>query len=120
MAVGHRTETLPTVTTQLVESAVVAGTRVGVGSDGFALVQGSLGEVGPRDGGSGMVGRDLGRVSVVEQCRFRLVVAGKQSGLGSEQVTELGHALIVPATPFCHRTASPTVGVMPGTYRSLP
>ncbi len=28
MAVGHGTETLPTVATQLVESAVVSGTRV--------------------------------------------------------------------------------------------
>jgi hypothetical protein len=91
MAVRDRPESLPSVAAKLIEPAVISGTSIGVRGNGLPALQSGLGQVSPRDGRRRIVGRHLRRIRVVEQSGLRLVVAGKQRRLWSEQVTERSH-----------------------------
>ena len=85
------------MTSQLVKAPGIARAGVCVRRDhtlevGFVTVQGAvergLGEVGPGDGRGRVGGRDRCGILPVQQVRLGLVVAGKQGGRGSEQISK--------------------------------
>ena len=96
VAVRDGSEALPPVAAQLVESAVVARPRVGVGGDGLVVGKCAFGQRRPRDRSRRMSGGHDGGVLACGEFGLRPGVAGKQYRIRSEKIAHPCHGPIVP------------------------
>lgn len=76
VTVGHRTESLPSVAAQLVQTAVVPGAGVGVCGDHLVVAQGIFGQYRPGHRGGGVGGGHDGRVLAGRQRGFSRGITG--------------------------------------------